>query len=149
MLNKDKLQADLHEAMRSKDQVRKRTLRMVLTAAKLVEVERRAPLDEPSLLAVLQKEVKTRLETIEEAERADRHDLIPDLRAEIDVLQSYLPKPLTEEELKALALDAIAEAGVSEPREMGKVMRVLMPKIQGRADGKAASNLVRELLSAE
>ncbi len=147
MLTKESLQSDLKDAMRAGDDVRKRTLRMALAAIKLAEVERRGELDEGSLLAILQKEVKTRRESIEEAKRAGREDLIQALEAELAILHAYLPQPLTEDELRDLAQQAIQESGASDPKEMGKVMKVLMPRVQGRADGKTVSALVRELLA--
>jgi uncharacterized protein YqeY len=147
MLTKEFLEEDLKNAIRSGDDVRKRTLRMVLTSIKLTEVDRQEPLDEPALLSVIQKEVKTRREAIEEAKRADREDLVVAAEDDLTVLNSYLPQPLTAEELENLALQAIEETGASTPESMGKVMKVLMPRVQGRADGKTVSALVRELLS--
>ena len=147
MITKESLEAALHDAMRSGDDVRKRTLRMILAAVKLAEVERRAPLDEPGLLAVLQKEAKTRHEAIEDAGRAGRPELAQAARLELELIESYLPQPLSQAELGALARQAIAEAGAAAPADMGRVMKVLMPRIQGRADGKAASDLVRRLLA--
>lgn len=147
MLTKQVLEADLKDALRSGDEVRKRTLRMILSAAKLAEVERRGPLDELGLLAVLQKEARVRQEAIADAERAQRPDLVEAAQAELRVVESYLPRPLTAEELEVLARQAIAEAGASTVADMGRVMKALMPKVQGRADGKAASELVRQLLT--
>jgi len=147
MINKETLEADLKEAMRSKDDVRKRSLRMVLSAIKLVEIERQDDLDEETILGIIQREVKTRQETIEEAKQAGRDDLIASTLAEIEVLQVYLPQPLGEDELREIVQRAIEEVGASDPQDMGKVMKVLMPQIQGRADGKIASDLVRELLA--
>jgi hypothetical protein len=148
MLTKEALESDLHSAMRAGDTVRKSTLRLVLTAIKLAEVEKLEPLDENELIAVLQKESKMRRESIEESKRAEREDLIGPLENELAVLQSYLPKPFTTEELQALARQAISETGVTEMQDMGKVMKVLMPKVQGRADGKIVSETVRGLLAA-
>jgi uncharacterized protein YqeY len=147
MLTKEGMQSDLTEAIRSGDDVRKRTLRMVLTSIKLAEVEKIDTLDKAELIAVLQKEAKMRREGIEESKRADREDLIGPLEDELAVLQSYLPKPLTAEELENLAREAISETGATSVQEMGGVMKVLMPKIQGRADGKAVSEAVRGLLT--
>lgn len=147
MLTKEILEEDLKNAIRSGDDVRKRTLRMVLTSIKFTEVDRREPLDEPTLLSVIQKEVKTRREAIEEAKHAKREDLVDAAEDELTALKSYLPQPLTPEELKNLASQAIEEIGASTPESMGKVMKVLMPRVQGRADGKTVSALVRELLS--
>ncbi len=120
---------------------------MVLTSVKFAEVEKMEALDEAELIAVLQKEAKMRREGIEESERAERQDLIGPLEDELAVLQSYLPKPLTAEELENLAREAISETGATSVQEMGGVMKVLMPKIQGRADGKAVSEAVRGLLT--
>jgi uncharacterized protein YqeY len=147
MLTKAKLEEELKDAMLARDDVRKRTLRMVLTAFKLAEVEKRETLDEPELLALLQKEVKTRKETIEEAERADRSDLVASTQAEIEVLKLYLPKPLSRAELEILIQEGVDESGASSPSDMGKVMKVIMPRVQGRADGKVVSELVRDLLN--
>jgi uncharacterized protein len=148
MPSRTQLEADLKDAMRSGDDVRKRTLRMVLSAVKLAEVEKRGELDEAGMIAVLQKEVKARHETIHDSERAARPDLAEASQAELAVLQSYLPQPLSEEELTRLVRQAIEETGASTPAEQGKVMKVLMPRVQGKADGKAVSEHVRQLLSS-
>jgi uncharacterized protein YqeY len=146
MPTKTELEAQLKEAMRAGDAVRKRTLRMILAAAKLVEVERRGPLDEPALLGVIQKEARIRQEAIADAERAGRADLVEEYRAELRLIESLLPRALSSEELEALAKKAIAEAGASAPGDLGRVMKALMPQVQGRADGKIVSELVRRLL---
>jgi uncharacterized protein YqeY len=147
MLTKETLQADLQSAIRSKDDVRKRTLRLALTKIKLVEVDRRDTLDERTLFGILQKEVKTRQESIEEAKKANREDIITAAKAEIAVIQEYLPQPLTQEELEDLTNQVIQEIGATGPKSMGEVMKMLMPRVQGRADGVAVSNLVRDKLS--
>ncbi len=149
MLTQEALQADLQAAIRASDDVRKRTLRMVLTAVKLAEVEKLDTLDEPELIAVLQKESKMRNEGIEGAKLAEREDLIAPLESELAVLQGYLPEPFTAEELQNLAREAISEIGATSVQEMGKVMKVLMPKVQGRADGKTVSETVRGLLTGD
>lgn len=147
MIIRETFEEELKHAIRSGDDVRKRTLRMVLTSIKIAEVERREPLDEPELLAVIQNEAKIRREAIEEAKRADRDDLINSAEDELKVLQEYLPQPLKPEELEKLAYQAIEELGASGPESMGKVMQLLMPRVQGRADGKTVSTLVQQLLS--
>jgi uncharacterized protein YqeY len=146
MLTKETIEARLKEAMRTKDEVGKRTLRMILSAAKLAEVEKRAPLDESGLLAVLQKEVKTRQEAIADAEKAGRPDLASDANAELELIRAFLPAALTLQELEAVVRDAIREAGASSPGDMGKVMKLVTPKTQGRADNREVSQLVRKLL---
>jgi|GEM_PF-10236 len=146
MSTKEKLTQSLKEAMKAKDVLRKRVARMALASIKNAEVEKRGELDEPGLLAILQKEVKARHETIEGARQAKRDDLIAEAEAEIAVLEEYLPKALSPEELKAIVQETIAETGAASLNEIGKVMGALMPKIRGRADGKEANQIARELL---
>jgi uncharacterized protein YqeY len=149
MVRKEDLQSELQDAIRSGDSLKKDTLRLALSVIKLVEVEKRGPLDEDGILSVLQKEAKVRHESIEEAKIAGREDLLDDLHASLRIIESYLPQPLTEEELIQLAQEAISETGAESPKEMGQVMKVLMPRIQGRADGKMVSGIVRSLLQAD
>ncbi len=132
--------------MRQRDDLRKRTVRSALAAIKLAEVEAGGALDESALLTVLQKELKMRREALEGAQKAGRDDLIAAAEAEIAVLQEFLPAPFTEAELEALGREVIAEVGATSPRDMGKVMSALMPRLQGRATGKEASQVVRRLL---
>lgn len=148
MNTKEQLSEALKDAMRSKDELRKRTVRMALAAIKNAEIDKKALLDEPAILAILQKEVKSRYETIEGAEKAGREDLIAEAQTEIAVLEEFLPQPLSAEELEAIVRDAIAQVGATSPREMGQVMQAVMPKVQGRADGKEVNQIVRRLLGA-
>ncbi len=134
------------ESMKSGDEVRKRTLRMVLAAIKQVEVDRRISLDDAAVLSILQKEIKLRKEALDEAKKANRADLASDAQDEIDVLNLFLPKGLDPEELRVLVVAAIEETGAVAPADMGKVMKALLPKIAGRAPGDQVSALVRELL---
>ncbi len=143
---KSNLQSDLKDAMRHGDETRKSTLRMALTAIKLAEVEKNTHLDEAAYLAVIQKEIKARRETIADAERAHRPDLIPSAEQEIKILQCYLPAALSADELDALVKAAIAEVGATSIREMGQVMKVIVPQLQGRATNDQASQIVRRLL---
>jgi uncharacterized protein YqeY len=146
MLTRESMEALLKDAMRSKDDVRRRTFRMILAAVKLAEVEKRGELDEPALLGILQKEVKTRQEVITDAEKAGRPDLAADARAEFDLIKSFLPAALTQQELEAIIREAMQEAGASSPGDMGKVMKLIAPKTQGRTDNRELSQLVRKLL---
>ena len=143
---KQQLENDLKEAMRNKDELRKRTLRLTLTDIRLAEVEKGGALDDPALMTLVQKEIKSRHESIADAERAGRPDLIEEVRAEISVLEAYLPQQLSTQELEELARQAIAEAGATSPKEMGLVMKLLVPRLQGRASGNEASQVVRKLL---
>jgi uncharacterized protein YqeY len=146
MVTKAQLESDLKEAMRLNDDLRKRTLRMAISAIRLAEVEKGAALDEEAILTILQKEVKSRQEAIAEARRANRPDLEEASKAEIGVLESYLPKAFSPEELENLARQAIAEVGATSPQQIGQVMKVLMPRLQARATGEQASQVVRKLL---
>ena len=147
MVTRTELEAELHSAMRSGDEPRKRTMRMLLSAVKLAEVEKRGALDEAGMQAVLQKEVKVRHEAIADAEKAHRPELVQAAQAELAILQAYLPQPLSPAELERLVREAFASAGATGPQDMGKVMKEIMPRIQGRADGKEVSAVVQRLLS--
>lgn len=147
MSTKERLQKDLQDSIRSNDEVRKRTLRMALSAIRLMEVEKGVALDETAVISILQKEVKGRHEAIADAERANRPDLVEASRLELAILESYLPKGLSEAELESLARQAIAEAGATSLAQMGQVMKILIPRLQGRAGGDQASQMVRKLLA--
>lgn len=146
MDTKTQLNNAMKEAMRAKDQVAKRTLTMVRAAIQQAEKDRRADLDETAVLAILQKELKSRQETIGEAKRAGRDDLVRDTEAEIVILKTFLPEAMPEEELHALIEAVIAEVGASAPTDMGKVMKVLLPRVAGRAQGGDISRAVKSLL---
>jgi uncharacterized protein YqeY len=143
---KNTLQSDLKDALRRGEEIRKSTLRMAISAIKLAEVEKRASLDEAASQMVIQKEIKSRREAITDAEKANRPELIKQAEEEIKVLQAYLPEALSPEELENLAKQAIAEAAATSIREMGQVMKLLMPRLQGQATGDQASQAVRKLL---
>ena len=147
MDTKAKLNESVKEAMKSGDEVRKRTVRMVLAAVKQAEVDKQTTLDEPAVIALVQKEVKNRREALEEAKKANRADLAADNEAEIKVLEEFLPKAMPAEELRALVQAAIAEVGAEAPSDMGKVMKVVMPKVAGRAPNDMISATVKELLT--
>lgn len=146
MDTKTQLNNAMKEAMRAKDKVAKRTLMMVRAAIQQSEVDRRVELDETAVLAILQKEVKSRHEAITEAEKAGRDDLAADAKDEIAVLQKFLPEAMSAEDLHALAAAAVAETEASSPVDMGKVMGILVPRVAGRAPGGEISKVVRELL---
>lgn len=143
---KTQLQEALKDAMRAKDDLRKNTLRLALSSIRQSEVDNGITLDEQGVLAILYKEVKSRREAIADAERAGRPDLIQSGEAEIAILEGFLPKGFSAEELDALARQAVAEAGATSMREMGAVMKLLLPRLQGRASGDQASQAVRKLL---
>ncbi len=143
----EQLAADMKEAMKARQEVRLRTIRMLRAALKNAEIDRKRPLSEDEVLEVLSKELKIRQESLAEFQRAGRTEQASELEEEIRVVRSYLPEPLSDEELRALAQAAIAEVGAAGPRDMGRVMGVLMPKVRGRADGAKVSQVVREELT--
>jgi uncharacterized protein YqeY len=145
---KEQLQHDLQAAMRARDEQRKLALRMALTAVQLAEVEQRSDLDDAAIAEVIRKEVHRREDALEMVRQAGRVDMIADDEAQVAILRSYLPKLLTEEELKVIALAVIAEVQAVSPADMGKVMKSIMPRVQGKADGRMVSQVVRDLLSA-
>jgi len=146
MDTKTQLNDAMKDALRARDKVAKRTLTMVRAAIQLAEKDRREELNEAAVLAILQKELKSRMETISEAKKAGRDDLIADTEDEIVILKKYLPEAMSEEDLKSLAAEVIAEEGASVQADMGKVMKVLIPRVAGRAPGGDISRVVRELL---
>lgn len=143
---KSQLNESMKDAMRSGDEVRKRTVRMALAAVKQAEVDKRVELDDMAVMNLLQKEVKNRRESLEEARKANRPDLVEANEAEIRVLEAFLPKSMPEEELRALVQAAITETGAASSADMGKVMKTVMAKVAGRAPNDRVSATVRELL---
>lgn len=143
---KAKLESDLKDAMRASDDIRKRTLRMVIASIKNAEIDRQVKLDDPAIFAIMQKEIKSRREVISEAEKANRPDLVQSAHDEITVLEAYLPKAMSEEELKNTANEVIQEINATGPSDMGKVMKILLPRLKGQAPGDIVSKVVRELL---
>ncbi len=146
MDTKVKLNESMKDAMKTGDEVRKRTVRMVLAAVKQVEVDKRADMDDMAVVALVQKEIKNRREALEEAKKANRSDLAEENEAEIKVLEVFLPQAMPADELRAIVQAAITETGAAAPSDMGKVMKVVMPKVAGRAPNDAISTVVKELL---
>jgi hypothetical protein len=146
MALKASLEQALKDAMRSNDNVRKNTIRMVLSAVKEAEILKKAELDDSAILALLQKEVKSRNEALTEAEKAKRPDLAEGARAEIKVLEGFLPEAMSAQELEEIVQAAIDEVGATTPADMGKVMKAVLPRLQGRAEGGQVSSLVRSKL---
>jgi len=146
METKEKLEQALKAAMRAGDDVSKRSIRMVLAAVRQVEIDKQVKLDEPAVLSIIQKEIKTRKESVEEARGANRPDIVAATEAEIVVLQAYLPEAMPADALKALVDQAIAEADAKQPSDMGKVMKLLLPRVAGRAPGDQVSAAVRQAL---
>ncbi len=145
---KERLQSDMKQAMRAKDKARLGAIRLILAAVKQREVDERIELDNGQIVAVLDKMVKQRRDAMGQYESAGREDLAAQERYEISVIQDYLPASLSEEELERLIADAISETNASSPRDMGKVMGILKPKVQGRCDlGDVSKNVKFKLTS--
>lgn len=136
----------MKRAMKEKDKMRLSVIRMVRTALKNEEIERQRPLTEEETIQVLQRERKQRRESLQAAQQAGRTDLEAQAQQEIAILEEYLPTALSEEELRTLVEETIAEVGAKGKADLGRVMAALMPKVKGRADGKAVNALVQELL---
>ncbi len=143
---KSRLENDLKDALRAGEDIRKTTIRMTLAAIKLSQVEKGSPLDDSAITAIIQKEIKSRKESIADAEKANRPTMIVDLLKEITVLEDYLPKQMSAEELNKVVAMAIDEAGATSISDMGKVMKILIPQIQGKAPNDQVSAAVRQLL---
>ncbi len=144
---KDQLTADMKTAMKVHDKDRLAVIRMVRGAIRQAEIDGgHKALGDEEVIAVISKEVKMRRDSVEAFEKGGRSDLVAQTKKEIDVLMAYLPKQLTEDEVRALVKEAVEQTGAKTPKEMGKVMGVLMPKVKGRADGKLVNALVKSML---
>jgi len=146
MTLKAKILDDVKTAMRARDQKRLTALRLITAAIKQIEVDKRIELDDQAVLAVLDKMVKQRRESLEQYESAGRDDLAAQEKFELELIAVYLPEALSEEEVTTLINQAIAETGASSIRDMGAVMNKLRGEVQGRADMKAVSQAVKTQL---
>ncbi len=144
---KDTLTDAMKDAMRSKDKFRLGVIRMVLADIKRVEVDERIDVDDARCLAIIDKMAKQRRDAAEQFIQGDRQDLADVELAEVDILKDFLPEPLSEAELNTLIESAIAETGATGPQQMGQVMGVLKPKVQGRAEMQTVSQRVKQHLS--
>lgn len=144
---KERLQEDLKAAMKSGDTARRDVLRLLQSALKQKEVDERVTLSEEQVIALLMTEAKRRRESIAEAQAAGRAAVAEQETFELGVIESYLPKQLTREEIEAEVRKAMAETGVTTAKQQGELMKVLMPRVKGRADGKLVTDVVKALLN--
>jgi len=149
MALKDTLDADLKAAMKDKDTLKLSVVRMLKSAIKYREIELMKSLDDAGIQGVIASEIKRRRDSVEQYRQGAREDLATKEEAEIAVLQAYQPAQLSPEELARLVDGAIARAGAQGPKDMGKVMKELLPEVQGKAEGKAVSELVKQKLAAK
>ncbi len=147
MVTKQVLEDALKKAMLESDEMKKRSIRLLLANIKMAEIDQGKPLESSDLISVIQKDIKIRHEAIDGAEKAGRQDIIDQNKAEITFLESFLPMQLTEEELSSIVQSAIIESGAASLSDMGKVMKVIMPKIKGQASNDAVSKMVKRLLN--
>ncbi|MGH8150460.1 MAG: GatB/YqeY domain-containing protein [Steroidobacteraceae bacterium] len=146
---KERITEDMKAAMRSAERDRLSAIRLILAAVKQREVDERVTLDDSQVLAVLEKMVKQRRESIQQFERGGRADLVAKETAELELLQSYLPAQMSDAEIAALIDEAIRDTGAASIKDMGKVMGVVKPRVQGRADIAAVSARVKGRLTAQ
>jgi len=144
---KDQIFADLKEALKEGDEIRKGAIRLLMSVVHNAEIEKGEPLDDAGVLGVIAKQVKQRHESAEEFRKGGRQDLVDKEEAEAVILQKYLPPAMPREEIEAAARKVIAEVGAQGPRDMGKVMGPLTAQLRGRAGGGEISAVVRELLA--
>lgn len=144
---KQKITDDMKAAMRAGDSKQRDTLRLLLAAIKQKEVDERIELGDADIVAVIEKMLKQRKDSIEQYETAQRHDLAAAEKGEVKVLSAYMPKAFTEEEIDALVTETVSAAAVKSMRDMGKVMAILKPKLAGRADMGKVSALVKAKIS--
>jgi uncharacterized protein YqeY len=142
-----RLEGELERAMKEREAERRDALRLILASLRSAEKDLQRPLQDEEELQVLQRERKKRIEAAEAFRAAGREEQANAEEAELDVLEEFMPEPLSEEELEEIVDDAIAETGATNLRDLGRVMADVMPQIAGRADGSAVSQLVREKLA--
>lgn len=143
---KEQITEAMKDAMRSKEKERLGTIRLILSEVKRIEVDERIDIDDARLLAVLDKMVKQRRDSISQFEQAGRQELADKEQTEIVVIQDFLPQPLSEVELAAMIDDTIASVGAESMKDMGKVMGIIKPQIQGRADAGVVSGMIKAKL---
>lgn len=143
---KDEIFEDLKKAMKARDEVRVRTLRMVVAAIKNKLVDKK-DLGDDDVIEILTKEAKLRKDSIEEYTKAKRDDLAHSENAELEIIKEYLPEKMSEDELRTIIIEAIEEQNVNSPSGVGMIMKTVMPKVRGRADGKQVNKMVRDILS--
>ncbi len=144
MTLKERLTNDLKDAMKNKEQVRKSVVTLVRAAIKQKEVDERVELDDVDVMDIVSKQLKQRNEALVDFKKAGRDDLISQTEEEIEILLTYLPKQLTDEELREYIKQAVEQVGATSVKDMGKIMGILMPKVKGKADGRRINNLVSE-----
>jgi uncharacterized protein YqeY len=143
---KEKLSEDLKQAMKAKDETKVRTIRLLIAAIKNFEVEKLGQATDDDVLQIMSKEVKKRLESIEMYRQAKREDLAIEEENELKIIKSYMPEQMGEDQIRELAKKLIQQYNLSSPKDIGTVMKLIMPQVKGKADGKLVNKIVQELL---
>ncbi|RYL91573.1 GatB/YqeY domain-containing protein [Sporolactobacillus sp. THM7-4] len=143
----DRLTTDMKQAMRAKDKVRLSVIRMIKTSMQNESIKLGRELSDDEALSVLTRELKQRKDSLQEFENAGRQDLVDEVSKEIEIVQSYMPEQLSDDELQSIIEETISEVGAKSKADIGKVMKAVMPKIKGRADGSSVNRLVRSQLN--
>ncbi|RYM05307.1 GatB/YqeY domain-containing protein [Sporolactobacillus sp. THM7-7] len=143
----DRLTTDMKQAMRAKDRTRLSVIRMIKTSLQNESIKHGRSLSEDDALAVLNRELKQRKDSLQEFEKAGRQDLADEVSKEIAIVQSYMPEQLSEDDIQSIIDETISEVGAQSKADMGKVMKAVMPKVKGRADGSLVNRLVRSKLN--
>lgn len=144
---KDKLMADLKDAMKSHNKLRKDVITLIRSAIKQREVDERIELTDEDILTIISKQLKEKKSSIEDFKKGNREDLVKQTENEMKILLEYLPKQLSQEDLKEIVKDAIDKENISSMKDIGKLMKAVMPQVKGKADGNAVNKIARELLN--
>ncbi|EFM25572.1 GatB/YqeY domain-containing protein [Peptoniphilus duerdenii] len=144
---KEKLMQDLKAAMKSHDKIKKDTITMVRAAIKQIEVDKRVDLSDEEVIDIISKQYKERVSSIDEFKRGGRDDLVAQTEEEIKIILEYLPKQLTDEELEDIIKEAIEKLSITSKKQIGELMKEVMPKIKGKADGKKVNSIASKYLN--
>lgn len=144
---KDKLMADLKDAMKSHNKLRKDVITLIRSAIKQREVDERIELTDEDILTIISKQLKEKKSSIEDFKKGNREDLVKQTEDEMKILLEYLPKQLSQDDLKEIVKDAIDKENISSMKDIGKLMKAVMPQVKGKADGNAVNKIARELLN--
>ncbi|MGJ8454301.1 GatB/YqeY domain-containing protein [Pseudothermotoga sp. U03pept] len=146
MTLKEKLMEDLKTSMKSKDEAKVRTIRLILAAVKNFEVQKMGQATDDEICQLLSKEIKKRVEAIEMYRQGKREDLASEEEKELEIIKSYLPQQMSEEEIREVAKKILLQNNLSSPKDLGTAMKLIMPHVKGKADGKVVNKIVQELL---
>lgn len=144
---KEKLMQDLKAAMKSHDKIKKDTITMVRAAIKQIEVDKRVDLSDEEVIDIISKQYKERVSSIDEFKRGGRDDLVAQTEEEIKIILEYLPKQLTDEELEDIIKEAIEKLSITDKKQIGELMKEVMPKVMGKADGKKVNSIASKYLN--